>query len=188
MCAGTESNCLRTFRQNGAANPVTAAMLKFWPQPNIGTRPTQQNTDPLIWPLFDTGCPNGPNASLVTPSYNNLSSVIGKIDHNFNQNNILTGRYFFGDSTQSFPLALTASGGQLPGFNTITPTRVQLVSLSYVHTIGTNKVNEIRYGWNRFAEGFFAQDQSFHPTFDRAVRPKSSHPRFYYMPGRRWTA
>ena len=150
----------------GATNPVTAAMLKYWPQPNIGTRPTAPpNGDlDLTWKAYDGGCPNGPNASLITPSYNNLSSVIGKIDHNFNQNNILTGRYFFGDSTQSFPLALTASGGQLPGFNTITPTRVQLVSLSYVHTIGTNKVNELRYGWNRFAEGFFPQDLSFHPS------------------------
>ncbi|MGA9989124.1 MAG: TonB-dependent receptor [Terriglobales bacterium] len=146
---------------NGAANPVTAAMLKFWPAPNIpGTfgNPSAPGLGE------DTGCPAGPNASLITPSYNNLSSVIGKIDHNFNQNNILTGRYFFGDSTQAFPLALTASGGQLPGYNTITPTRVQLVSLSYVHTIGTNKVNELRYGWNRFAEGFFSQDQSFHPS------------------------
>ena len=150
--------------QNGAANPVTSAMLKYWPQPNLGTRPTEQNTDPLIWPLFDKGCPNGANASLVTPSFNNLSSVIGKIDHSFNTNNIVTGRYFFGDSTQSFPLALTASGGQLPGFNTITPTRVQLVSLSYVHTFGTNKVNEVRYGWNRFTESFSAQDQGFHPS------------------------
>jgi hypothetical protein len=90
--------------------------------------------------------------------------MIAKIDHSFNANNLLTGRYFFGDSVQSFPLALTATGGQLPGFNTYTPTRVQLVSLSYVHTIGSNKVNELRYGWNRFAEGFFPQDQSFHPS------------------------
>ena len=149
---------------DGEPNPVTAAMLSYWPQPNLGTRPTQGSVSPETWDAFDRGCPLGANASLVTPSTNNLSSVIGKIDHNFNQNNILTGRYFFGDSTQSFPLALTASGGQLPGFNTVTPTRVQLVSLSYVHTIGTNKVNELRYGWNRFAEGFFAQDQSFHPS------------------------
>ncbi len=150
----------------GPENPVTAAMLKYWPQPNIGTRPVappKGDLDPT-WKAYDSGCPNGANAALITPSYNNLSSVIGKIDHTFNQNNVITGRYFFGDSTQSFPLALTASGGQLPGFNTITPTRVQLVSLSYVHTIGTNKVNELRYGWNRFAEGFFAQDQSFHPS------------------------
>src|SRR5271165_2382438 len=142
----------------GTVSPVTQAMLKFWPQPNIPGAPASN----------DVGCAASgqtiPNASLVTPSFNNLSSVIGKIDHNFNTNNILTGRYFFGDSTQAFPLALTASGGQLPGFNTVTPTRVQLVSLSYVHTIGTHMVNELRFGWNRFAEGFFPQDANFHPS------------------------
>jgi outer membrane receptor protein involved in Fe transport len=141
---------------NDASNPVIAALIAQhnpWPAPNI---PGVHSTD--------LGCPSGPNASLVTPSSNNLSSLIAKIDHNFNANNILTGRYFFGDSTQSFPLALTASGSQLPGFNTVTPTRVQLVSLSYVHTFGTNMVNELRYGWNRFAEGFFPQDASFHPS------------------------
>ena len=68
-----------------------------------------------------------------SPSYNDLTSFIAKIDQNFNTSNILTGRYFFGDSIQSFPLALAAAGGQLPGFNTFTPTRVQLASLSYVH-------------------------------------------------------
>jgi hypothetical protein len=125
-------------------DPVIAALLARnpWPAPNLG----------------------GNSASVVSPSFNKLTSFIGKIDQNFNANNILTGRYFFGDSVQSFPLALTASGGQLPGFNTFTPTRVQLVSLSYVHTIGANKVNELRYGWNRFAEGFFPQDQSFQPS------------------------
>jgi hypothetical protein len=59
---------------------------------------------------------------------------------------------------------LTASGGQLPGFNTVTPTPVQLVSLSYVRIVSPNKVNELRYGWNRFAEGFFPEDQDFHPS------------------------
>jgi hypothetical protein len=147
---------------NGPANPVTAAILKFWPAPNIPG--TFGNPSAVAGKGEDIGCPAGPNATLVTPSYNNLSSLIAKIDQNFNQNNILTGRYFFGDSTQSFPLALTASGGQLPGFNTITPTRVQLVSISYVHTFGTTKVNEMRYGWNRFAEGFFPQDQNFEPS------------------------
>jgi hypothetical protein len=137
----------------GTPNTVTAAMLKFWPSPNIPGKTSGE-----------TGCPQGPNAQVIAPSYNNLTSMIAKIDHNFNQNNILTGRYFFGDSTQSFPLALSASGGQLPGFNTVTPTRVQLVSLSYVHVFSSTKLNELRYGWNRFAEGFFPEDQSFHPS------------------------
>ncbi len=139
-----------------ASNPVIANLIANhnpWPAPNIPGKHSD-----------DTGCPDGPNASLITPSTNSLTSLIGKIDHNFNTNNIVTGRYFFGDSTQSFPLALTASGGQLPGFNTVTPTRVQLVSVSYVHTFGTNKINEIRYGWNRFTESFSPQDQNFHPS------------------------
>ena len=160
-CVPDPAQVAADIAANGPANPVTAAMLKFWPAPNIpgtfGTPSAPGNGE-------DVGCPNGPNASVVSPSYNNLSSMIAKIDHNFSSSNILTGRYFFGDSTQSFPLALTASGGQLPGFNTVTPTRVQLVSLSYVHTFGSTRVNEMRFGWNRFAEGFFPQDQNFHPS------------------------
>lgn len=145
----------------GATNPVIAALLARnpWPAPNIpGTF-----GGALVGSEND-GCPNGPNSSVVSPSFNRLTSMIVKLDHSFNPANILTGRYFFGDSVQSFPLALTASGGQLPGFNTFTPTRVQLVSLSYTHTIGSNQVNELRFGWNRFAEGFFSGDQSFHPS------------------------
>ena len=62
------------------------------------------------------------------------------------------------------PVGSDRCGGQLPGFDTDTPTRVQLVSLSYIRTIGSNKVNELRYGWNRSPKGFFPQDQSFHPS------------------------
>jgi Carboxypeptidase regulatory-like domain/TonB dependent receptor/TonB-dependent Receptor Plug Domain len=139
-----------SLQPSDSTNPVIQKLLANhpWPAPNLA-RGT----------LFSPG-----SASVVSPSFNNLTSLIAKIDHNFNAQNILTGRYFYGDSTQSFPLALTATGGQLPGFNTGTPTRVQLVSLSYTHTIGSNKVNELRYGWNRFAEGFFPQDQAFHPS------------------------
>ena len=59
---------------------------------------------------------------------------------------------------------MTGSGGQVPGFNTHTPTRVQLVSISYVKVVNSNQLNEARLGWNRFAEGFFPEDQSFNPT------------------------
>ena len=140
-----------SLQPSDASNPVIAALLARhpWPAPNLSN---------------PGGISNAGVASVVSPSYNDLTSFIAKIDQNFNPSNVLTGRYFFGDSIQSFPLALTASGGQLPGFNTFTPTRVQLASISYTHTIGGNKVNELRYGWNRFAEGFFPQDQNFHPS------------------------
>jgi hypothetical protein len=141
-----------------ATNPVIANLLASypnndpWPLPNVAGATADAN-----------GCPNGANASVVAPSYNNVTSLIAKVDHNFDTNNVLTGRYYYGDSKQSFPLALTG-GGILPGFNTFTPTRVQLVSISYVRVISTSKVNEARLGWNRFAEGFFPQDQSFEPS------------------------
>ena len=105
-----------------------------------------------------------PDYIASAPSFNNLSSFIAKIDHSFNGKNNVSGRYFFGDSTQQFPLALNATGGQLPGFDTVTPTRVQLVSLSLVSVLSTTKVNEVRFGWNRFAEGFFPQDRNFNPS------------------------
>ncbi len=129
-----------------ATNPVIQQLIARhpWPAPNLTT--------------------GSFNASVISPSYNRVDSVIAKIDENLNSHNLLTGRYFFGDSSQSFPLALTASGGQLPGFNTFTPTRVQLVSLSHVWTLSGTKVNELRYGWNRFAEDFLSQDSSFHPS------------------------
>ncbi len=146
----------------GASNAVIQKLLARnpWPVPNLGSRPTQADPN---WDLFDTGCPNGANLALSTLFKNRVDSMIGKVDHNFNANNLLTGRYYFGDSDQSFPFAQLA-GGLLPGFNTVTPTRVQLVSLSYVKVINANQVNEARLGWNRFVEGFFPEDGNFDPS------------------------
>ena len=137
----------------GTPNPVTAATLARnpWPTPNIPGAVSD-----------DSSCVTN-NLATATPFKNRVDSMIAKIDHNFNTNNLLTGRYYFGDSDQSFPFAQLAAG-ILPGFNTVTPTRVQLVSLSYVKVVSGSQVNEARLGWNRFAEGFFPEDQSFNPA------------------------
>ncbi len=137
----------------GTVNPVTSALLARnpWPKPNIPGVATSI-----------TGC-SASNLSTSTSFFNRVDSFIGKIDQNFNANNMLTGRYYFGDSSQSFPFAQLA-GGLLPGFNTTTPTRVQLIALSYVKVVNSNQVNEARLGWNRFVEGFFPQDKSFNPN------------------------
>jgi hypothetical protein len=103
--------------------------------------------------------------SVSNPFTNRIDSVIAKIDHHFlgaDNHDLLTGRYYFGDSDQSFPLALVG-GGVTPGFNTTTPTRVQIASISYTHIISPRLLLEFRGGWNRFAEQFFAQDKSFDP-------------------------
>ena len=134
----------------GATNPVIARLLarRPWPTPN---RPL---------PLFDdTG---RPNLFVTTRALNDVDSLIGKVDHNFNEDNQLTGRYFFGNSDQSFPLAILG-GNVLPGYNTVTPTTVHLVSISYLKIFSSTKVNELRFGYNRFDEGFFPEDGDFDP-------------------------
>jgi outer membrane receptor protein involved in Fe transport len=137
----------------GGINPVIANLLNL----NNGKGP---------WPTPTTNVSclgGGNNAALATPFSNRVDNIIAKIDHQLNANDLLTGRYYFGDSDQSFPLALTG-GGLLPNYNTSTPTRVQLISLSYVKVINPSVVNEARLGWNRFAEGFYPQDRSFNPA------------------------
>ena len=147
---------------NGAPNSVIAALLARnpWPTPNIDD-PGFAVSDPGKG--NDVGCVDGNNLATSTRFKNRVDSMIAKVDHNFNANNLLTGRYYFGDSDQSFPFAQLA-GGLLPGFNTVTPTRVQLVSLSYVKVVNASQVNEARLGWNRFVEGFFPEDGSFDPS------------------------
>ena len=147
----------------GTLNPITTALLQRhpWPTPNIAGAASDAS-----------GCATN-NLSTATRFTNRVDSLIVKLDHNFNTNNLVTGRYYFGDSDQSFPFAQLAAG-LLPGFNTVTPTRVQLVALSYVKVVNASQVNEARLGWNRFAEGFFPQDQSFNPSsigLNTGVRP-----------------
>ena len=134
----------------GTVNPVALALLKLYPAPNIRGAASG-----------DSGC-STPNLSTATLFNNKIDSLIGKIDQNF-VSGLLTGRYYFGNSTQSFPFAQLA-GGLLPGFNTVTPTRVQLVSISYVKNVNPSQVNEARLGWNRFAEQFYPQDHTFDPN------------------------
>jgi outer membrane receptor protein involved in Fe transport len=139
-------------------NPVVANILaqKGWPKPT-GTGSCLGN------PVDGPPVASGTNTVLSTPFLNDINGGIIKVDYNLNTNNSLTGRYYIGDSTQSFPLALVG-GGALPGYNTNTPTRVQLISLSFVSILTPAVVNEARLGWNRFVEGFFPQDGTFDPS------------------------
>jgi hypothetical protein len=123
--------------------------------------------NPVIKNLFDLcnssgHCSGGNNVWPLTsqiggPASNNLDSAIIKIDHNLNSNNLISGRYFFGNSKQSFPLGI-GGGNNLPNTNTVAPIRTQLVSISWVRTVSADQVNEARFGWNRYRNGFFPQD------------------------------
>jgi outer membrane receptor protein involved in Fe transport len=158
-CVPTANDILANAPTPGdptSINAVAAKILaqKGWPAPN--------GTGSCIGNAVD-GPAVSSNTVLATPFSNNVNGGIIKIDHNFNKDNLLTGRYFLGDSEQNFPLALVG-GGALPNYDTFTPTRVQLVSISFVSVMSPSALNEVRVGWNRFAEGFFPQDRHFDPS------------------------
>src|SRR5215472_14726911 len=161
-----DANVIAQAKANAAAAgvPLSQPILNLlarnpWPQPNIPG--ASANLDGTC----NAPAPGAAADNLATsiPFSNDVDSVIGKIDYNPSTNNNFSGRYYFGNSNQSFPFAQLA-GGLLPGFNTVTPTRVQLVSLSWVKIVNSSQVNEMRFGWNRFAEGFFPQDGNFNPA------------------------
>lgn len=76
-----------------------------------------------------------------------------RVDHNFNSNHQLTGRYLFSDSD-------TGGTGQAtpPGLTTQNVARVQTVSLAHVGTFSPTVVNELRVGYQRFATVTSATD------------------------------
>ena len=103
------------------------------------------------------------NVTFRVPFYNRVDSFIGKIDQHIGKADLLTGRYYFGNSNQAFPLGLVAGGAGTPGFDTVTPTRVNVVSVSYTKVLSNALILEVRGGYNRFHETFSAQDK-FDPS------------------------
>jgi hypothetical protein len=112
-----------------------------------------------IWPLTNiaNAAAGAPNSADAVDISNDINSAILKIDQNIGTRHQLSGRYFFGDSKQSFPLGL-AGGNNLPGTNTVAPIRTQLVSISFLTVVRPNQTNEARFGWNRYRNGFFPAD------------------------------
>jgi hypothetical protein len=171
VIAATEQSIVKA---GGTVSPTITALLPLnpWPTPNVpGVTNDATGTHCVL--ASDLTTP-APNLSTTTMFSNRVDSAILKFDHDFGPSDVLSGRYYFGDSTQSFPLGVGAAG-VLPGFNTFTPTRVQLVSISDVKVVNSNQVNEARLGWNRYAEGFFPEDRTFDPAsigFDTGAGPR----------------
>jgi hypothetical protein len=108
----------------------------------------------------------GGNVTFTTPFTNNSDNVIAKLDQHlnlFSPGDLLTGRYFYAHGIQSFPLGMLYTGSSAPGFNTTTPTHVNIVSLSYTSVPRSNLIFEIRGGYNRFLQQFLPGDSGLNP-------------------------
>ena len=131
----------------GAINPVIQSLLDSKPW---GTLPA-----------------SGGSETFTTPFSNDSDNVIAKADqhlHLFSPGDLLTGRYFYSHGMQSFPLGMLYTGSSAPGYNTSTPTHVNIVSLSYTSVPKSNLIFEIRGGYNRFLQQFIPEDTGLNPN------------------------
>jgi hypothetical protein len=148
---------MRSLQPSDASNQVIANLLARhpWPAPNLAK--IGQTINGITGPTAGT-------ASVISPSYNDSPASLPRSTRT-------------STPTTSSPVAIS-SATVCSRSRSASPLRaascpVLIPSLRpacnsprspYVHTFGSNKVNELRYGWNRFAEGFYPGDQAFHPS------------------------
>jgi hypothetical protein len=147
--------------------------------PQLGTVPTVDaigaftgTINPVIQSLlhskpWGTLPESNPAVTFTTPFSNNSDNVIVKADHHaklISPGDLFTGRYFYSHGMQSFPLGMLYTGSSAPGFNTLTPTHVNIVSLSYTTVPRSNLIVELRGGYNRFLQQFLPSDDALNPN------------------------
>jgi hypothetical protein len=92
---------------------------------------------------------------------NDNDNFIVKVEHRFNEANSIAVRYAFGNDDQRFPLGSLGgfgSGSRLGNFAQISPTRVQVVSGSWLTVFSPALLNEVRFGYSRFRNSFDSAD------------------------------
>jgi hypothetical protein len=125
-------------------NALSTELLQFFPQPNLNVTA-------------------GNNYSFAAPNTNNSDNFLAKLDHRFNDRYSMGGRYLFGDGDQVFPLT-TGNGSPLPAYQTVVPTRTQLLGLNLSQVLTPHVVNETQVGYNRFVQSFTPLDADFDPA------------------------
>jgi hypothetical protein len=132
----------------GPVNPGLDGVLSFFPTPN-GFNGTAGTLNSFV------------------NDRNDLNSYIAKIDQNFGPNEQLSGRYAYDSGQQIYPLGGLGgfgTGSRLGQFAQVSPTRVQVLSVSLVSTLSTSKINEVRFGWTEYKTAFDSLNGTFDPT------------------------
>jgi hypothetical protein len=126
-----------------AENPLGTTLLGLYPKENIPGAKA--------------------NYAFSLPNIIDSNNFLIKIDHRFNDRLNLSGRYVYGDGNQTFPLN-SGQGSELPAYQTVVPTRVQLAGLNLSQVLTNRLINETRVSFNRFAQVFSPLDSAFDPA------------------------
>jgi len=92
---------------------------------------------------------------VVPPSYTNYKYLTTSMDYDLSSKDQIRGRYIYNN------VAGISTAANLPAFYTPLPNKFHLVAINEYHTFGPNLTNELRLGFNRFAQTVTAGNFSY---------------------------
>lgn len=124
------------------------------------------NTSPILWPSLINNLP-AVNSNFFSPiaatgySYNGVA----KIDHNFNDRNHLSVRWFGGQGSQTQPTggspALGTASSNLQFYFEVAPIHVYNYALTFNSVLSPRMTNQVLFGINYFNQVFHDFNNSF---------------------------
>jgi hypothetical protein len=97
---------------------------------------------------------------VVAPNFTNYKALTTSMDFNISDKDQIRGRYIYNNNTS------LDTGAQLPEFFTPLVQPFHLVTISEYHTFSPVVSNELRVGFNRFAQTFVVNNLTLLPTLD----------------------
>ena len=154
-------------------NPLSANL--------IGTGSfTGNGAFPGLFPSNNGSNPAGPTQiSSGFPNLNRMDNFIVKIDHQINEKNNLTGRYFFGDSLQTEQDVTVARAEWL----STSDLNAQVLGVNWIWAPNARWVNEAKFGYNRFWQKIVTADSSKDPVATYGINAGVTDPANFGMPG-----
>jgi hypothetical protein len=138
------------LQQAAGSRPQVAALLRFLPAAQAANGKSANFT---IGGVTST-VPLGDLTGSTSFRFDDWQGS-GRVDHQINANNKISGRYLFDDS-------LTSGTGQVtpPGLTTVSPSRSQAATLNLTSLLSSRWVNDARIAWSRFGSRTTASDPS----------------------------
>jgi len=155
-----------------AVNPLSANL--------IGTGAfTGNGPFPGLFPANNGTNPAGPTqVNSGFPNTNRMDNFIVKIDHQINQKNNLSARYFFGDSLQTEQDIVVLR----PEWRSTSDLNAQVFGINWIWAANAHWVNEAKFGYNRFWQAILTADSNLDPVKTYGINPGIVDPVNFGMP------
>ena len=150
VCSPTAAG-FATINATAGLSATNLAIFEKYVQP--GTLAGQGCSD-IAWTPSGTTIPTA-GLAIVAPSFTNFKFVTASMDWDISTKDQLRGRYIY---NSQIGIDNTAN---LPAFFLPQPNKFHLVTLNEYHTFTPTLTNELRLGYNRFAQTFSAGNFAF---------------------------